>query len=285
MKTLVKTETLWNKCPSCDQIIYKKELEENSKICPKCQYYLRMNAWERIALLVNKDDQQALVFNEMDAGFSSKDPLQFYDSTHLIENAVDKKISYLSKIAAEQKKTKNYEAIISGEAEIGLHKVVLAVLDFEFMAGSMGSVVGERVTRAIEYALEKKYPCIIISASGGARMQEGSLSLMQMAKTSAALARLSEAGVLAISVLCDPTTGGVTASFAMLGDILIAEPKALIAFAGPRVIEQTLRQKLPDGFQQSEFLLKHGMIDCIVSRKEMREKLISFLNFFKSNSA
>ncbi len=272
-----KTKTLWNKCPSCDQIIYKKDLEENLKICPKCHYYLRMSARERIALLADTNASGKAVFEEMDANFFSEDPLRF-------EDPAKSKSSYAAKLASEQKKTGHYEAIVCGEAEMGKHKVVLAVMDFEFMGGSMGSVVGEKVTRAIERSLQIKAPLLIISASGGARMQEGILSLMQMAKTSAALARLHQEGILCICLLCDPTTGGVTASFATLGDILIAEPKALIAFAGPRVIEQTIRQKLPEGFQQSEFLMQHGMVDCIVERKNLKAQIINFLNIFKKKA-
>ena len=286
-----RPESLWIKCTGCDQIIYKKELEENLKVCPKCGQYLRMTARERIALLVDADEGGPR-FEEMDAQMTSLDPLQFGDPAsdgaaavpaHPAKAKVQQ--SYAAKVASEQKKAKVADAVICGEAEIGGRRAVLAVMDFHFMGGSMGSVVGEKVTRAIERATEKRLPVIIMSASGGARMQEGILSLMQMAKTSAALARLHEAGCLAISILCDPTTGGVTASFAMLGDLLLAEPKALIAFAGPRVIEQTIHQKLPEGFQQSEFLLKHGMIDCIVERKQMKAKLASLLGFFQTGKS
>ncbi len=232
---------------------------------------MRMSARERIALLVDRNSAGNLVFTEMDPSFVSVDPLQF-------EDPGKNKSSYSAKLASEQKKTGHFEAIVCGEAEIGKHPVVLAVMDFEFMGGSMGSVVGEKITRAIERSLHLKAPLLIISASGGARMQEGILSLMQMAKTSAALARLHQEGILSICLLCDPTTGGVTASFATLGDLLIAEPKALIAFAGPRVIEQTIRQKLPEGFQLSEFLMQHGMIDCIVERKNLKSQIVNFLN-------
>ena len=273
--TKEKTRLLWNKCPACDQIIYKKDLDENFKICPKCHHYLRMTSKERIALLVDRKENGKLGFTEMDAHMISADPLAF---------DVNGKASYAAKTASERKKSGHEDAVISGEAEIGKIKTVLAVMDFEFMGGSMGSVVGEKITRAIERSIKIRAPLILISASGGARMQEGILSLMQMAKTSAALARHHQAGILSICLLCDPTTGGVTASFATLGDILIAEPKALVAFAGPRVIEQTLRQKLPEGFQQSEFLMQHGMVDCIVERKDLKAKIVHFLTLFGSKS-
>ncbi len=250
-------EGLWTKCRKCEQIIFNKELYENMKICPKCGYYFRLNARERIEQLTEPRS-----FKEMDADMIPSDPLKFPDY---------------------EKKAKNYpvnDAIVTGEGKIGDHKVMLAVMDFEFMGGSMGSVVGEKITRAAEKAIHKKCPLLIVSASGGARMQEGVLSLMQMAKTSAALARLSEKRLPFISLLTDPTTGGVTASYAMLGDVNIAEPKALIGFAGPRVIEQTIRQQLPEGFQLSEFVLQHGMIDIIVDRKELKNTLTKILFFF-----
>ncbi|MBI1979797.1 MAG: acetyl-CoA carboxylase carboxyltransferase subunit beta [Elusimicrobia bacterium] len=272
-----KSETLWIKCSACDQIIYKKELYENFKVCPKCDAYLRMSARERIEMLADKNEDGALLFEEMDSGLRSLDSLQFKDTSAAQPEPLS---SYAGKLEAEQKKTKANDAVLCGEGIMGGKRVVLAVMNFEFMGGSMGSVVGEKVTRAMERSLEKKIPLILVSSSGGARMQEGILSLMQMAKTSAALARLSQKQILVISILCDPTTGGVTASFAMLGDILIAEPKALIAFAGPRVIEQTIRQKLPEGFQQAEFLLKHGMVDCIVERKNLKSHLVRILKFF-----
>ncbi len=275
------TEQLWIKCPSCDQIIYKKEIEENAKICPKCHYYIRLNPMERLEMLADKKADGSLDFEEIDADLSSGDPLGFSMQASSANGEAPKPVSgYIAKLESEKKKTGHADAAICGIAKIGGHRVSVAAINFEFMGGSMGSVVGEKFTRAIEKAHEEKIPLIMISASGGARMQEGILSLMQMAKTSAALARLDEAGILALSILCDPTTGGVTASFAMLGDLNIAEPKALIAFAGPRVIEQTIRQQLPEGFQQSEFLQQHGMVDLIVERKQMRAKLISIFNFF-----
>lgn len=258
-------EGLWTKCKNCEEIIYNKELDENFKVCPKCGYYFRLSARERIALLLEPKS-----FREYDKNLLSTNPLSFRANQ-----------SYQEKIVEEQKKTALKEAVVTGEGLIGEHQVVCGVLDFEFLGGSMGSVVGEKVTRAIEKAIKKKLPLIIVSASGGARMQEGVLSLMQMGKTASALAKFSEKSLPFISILTDPTTGGVAASFAFLGDIILAEPKALIGFAGPRVIEQTIRQPLPEGFQQAEFLLKHGMIDLIVERKETKKILVRLLNFFK----
>ena len=248
-------EGLWVKCDGCKEIIYKKEIEKNLKICPKCNYHFRIGARERLKLLVDEGS-----FVEADATLSSADPLHFKDS-----------VSYKDRVKENQKKSSLSEAVISGEATIKGHPVSIAVMDFSFMGGSMGSVVGERVSRAAERALEKKQPFIAVSSSGGARMQEGIFSLMQMAKVSAAVGRLKDNGVLYISVLCDPTFGGVTASFASLGDIIIAEPKSLIGFAGPRVIEQTIKQPLPEDFQRSDFLLDHGMLDMVVDRKNLRE--------------
>ncbi|MGA2090558.1 MAG: acetyl-CoA carboxylase, carboxyltransferase subunit beta, partial [Endomicrobiales bacterium] len=249
---------LWTKCKKCDHIIYEKTLKENCRICPKCGYYFRLTPAERIEQLTDRHS-----FKEHDAGIKPKDILGFPD--------------YARKIAA----AKTAEAVVTGEAKIGGHPVVVAVMNFEYMGGSMGSVVGEKIVRAIEKAIEKKCPVIIVSASGGARMQEGILSLMQMGKTSAALSQLAKKGLAYISILTDPTTGGVAASFSMLGDINITEPKALIGFAGPRVIEQTIRQQLPEGFQLSEFLEQHGMVDIIVERKDMKSmltKILAFLN-------
>jgi acetyl-CoA carboxylase carboxyl transferase subunit beta len=248
-------EGLWVKCESCREIIYKKEIDRNLRICPKCNYHFRISARERIKLLV--DDGS---FVEMDDGLSSNDPLNFKD-----------KISYKDRIAENRKKSGLPDAVISGEATIGGHPAVIAVMDFSFMGGSMGSVVGEKVLRAAEAAAELKRPLVTIASSGGARMQEGIFSLMQMARVAAAVARLKDEGMLYISILADPTFGGVTASFAMLGDIIIAEPKSLVGFAGPRVIEQTIKQQLPDDFQRAEFVLEHGLIDKIVDRKNMKE--------------
>ncbi len=250
-------EGLWVKCDSCKEIIYKKEIDKNLKICPKCNYHFRISARERIRLLV--DDES---FSEIDAGLSSTDPLDFRD-----------KFSYRERLEENRKKSELEEAAVSGEATIAGHPVVVVIMDFSFMGGSMGSVVGEKVVRAAEVALEQKKPLITVASSGGARMQEGIFSLMQMARVSAALARLSEGGGLYLSIIADPTFGGVTASFAMLGDIIIAEPKSLIGFAGPRVIEQTIKQQLPDDFQRAEFLLDHGMIDAVVDRRELRRTL------------
>ncbi|MBI4397107.1 MAG: acetyl-CoA carboxylase carboxyltransferase subunit beta [Elusimicrobia bacterium] len=259
-------EGLWAKCPKCEQIIYSKELQTNMSVCPKCGHALRINARERIQLLIEEGS-----FTEIAADLEPKDPLEFVDS-----------VPYKTRMKESQKKTEQKEAAIIGEGMMGPHRVAVAALDFEFMGGSMGSVVGEKVTMAIEYALENELPLLIVSASGGARMQEGILSLFQMAKTSAALARYQKEQLPYISVLADPTTGGVTASFAMLGDIIVAEPRALVAFAGPRVIEQTIRQTLPQGFQQSEFVLKHGMVDMVVERQQLKVTLIKLFDFFMS---
>jgi acetyl-CoA carboxylase carboxyl transferase subunit beta len=255
---------LWIKCNNCSEIVYSKEIDRNLKVCPKCDYHFRITARERIDLLVDPGS-----FAEFDANVASQDPLGFKDSQ-----------KYKERVKKSRKKTGLTDAIISGTATLDGVNVVLSVFDFFFMGGSMGSVVGEKVTRAIERAIEDRCGIVVISSSGGARMQEGALSLMQMAKTSAALARLRRERLPFISVLTDPTTGGVTASFAMLGDVNIAEPKALIGFAGPRVIEQTIRQELPEGFQRSEFVLDHGMIDSIVSRKELKSTLVTLLKAF-----
>jgi acetyl-CoA carboxylase carboxyl transferase subunit beta len=250
-------EGLWVKCDSCREIIYKKEIDKNLKICPKCNYHFRISAWERIQLLVDENS-----FVEINTGLSSTDPLGFRD-----------KVPYRERLEENRKKSELEEAAVSGEATIAGHPVVAVIMDFSFMGGSMGSVVGEKVVRAAEVALEQKKPLITVASSGGARMQEGIFSLMQMARVSAAIARLSDGGGLYLSVLADPTFGGVTASFAMLGDIIIAEPRSLIGFAGPRVIEQTIKQQLPDDFQRAEFLLDHGMIDAVVDRRELRRTL------------
>ena len=252
-------EGLWTKCKKCEQIIFKKDFVENFMVCPKCGYYVRLNSQERIALLTDKNS-----FSEINSRLKPVDILEF-------PGYKEKKDSYKTK-----------DAICTGEAKIGGYSVMIAVMDFEYMGGSMGSVVGEKIVRMIEKAIEKKLPVIIVSSSGGARMQEGILSLMQMAKTSAALAKLSEKGLPYISLLADPTTGGVAASYAMLGDVIIAEPGALVGFAGPRVIEQTIRQQLPKGFQLSEFLMKHGMVDVVVERKNLKDTLIKILKFFVS---
>ncbi|MCX5782523.1 MAG: acetyl-CoA carboxylase, carboxyltransferase subunit beta [Elusimicrobia bacterium] len=249
---------VWTKCTKCEQIIYQKELDENFKICPKCGAYLRLTAKERIDMLIEKNS-----FQEFDPDMISADPLEFP--------------GYAKKIALS-----DVDSVITGEGKIGKQGVIICVMNFDFMGGSMGSVVGEKIARATEKAIEKRLPLIIVSSSGGARMQEGIISLMQMGKTSAALALLGEHKIPYISVLVDPTTGGVAASFAMLGDVIIAEPKSLIGFAGPRVIEQTIRQKLPEGFQLSEFLMQHGMVDIISERKNLKETLIKVLDFISN---
>ncbi|HKI51160.1 MAG TPA: acetyl-CoA carboxylase, carboxyltransferase subunit beta [Geothermobacteraceae bacterium] len=260
-------EGVWTKCKNCDEIIYTREIERNLNVCPKCDYHFRISAQERIRLILDEDS-----FVEMDAAMESVDFLEFKDSK-----------KYKDRIKVAVKKAGGGDAIICGTGTIDQLPVAIGVFDFSFMGGSMGSVVGEKITRALEKGLEEKLPVIVFSSSGGARMQESILSLMQMAKTSAVLAKLKAAGIPFISVLTDPTTGGVTASFAMLGDINMAEPKALIGFAGPRVIEQTIRQQLPEGFQRSEYLLEHGMVDMIVRRQEMKETLSKILrNFTKS---
>ena len=254
-------EGLWVKCDNCKEIIYRKEVDKNFKVCPKCDYHFRISASERLPYLADEGS-----FLEVEDGLSPRDFLGFKD--------------YKDKLKGSRKKTGLKDAIISGEAKIGGRPVSLVIMDFSFMGGSMGSVVGEKIARAVERAIENKTPFVSVASSGGARMQEGILSLMQMAKTSAAVARLGQAGLPFISILTDPTFGGVTASFAMLGDIILAEPKSLIGFAGPRVIEQTIKQQLPPGFQRAEFLQEHGMIDMIVSRREMRATVGKMLDFF-----
>jgi acetyl-CoA carboxylase carboxyl transferase subunit beta len=260
---------LWTKCKNCEEIIYSKEIERNLNVCPKCDYHFRISARERIDLVIDED-----TFNETDPDMASVDFLKFKDSK-----------KYVDRIKAAVAKNGGGDAVVTGSGLMNGQEVVVAVFDFAFLGGSMGSVVGEKITRAIELGLEKKAPVMIFSSSGGARMQESILSLMQMAKTSAALAKLKKAGIPFISVLTDPTTGGVTASFAMLGDLNVAEPKALIGFAGPRVIEQTIRQQLPEGFQRSEYLLDHGMVDMIVSRQEMKARLSQALRIFTQQAS
>ncbi|MBN2831205.1 MAG: acetyl-CoA carboxylase carboxyltransferase subunit beta [Candidatus Omnitrophica bacterium] len=257
---------LWTKCEACSETLYNKTIEENFKVCPKCGHHFSLGAYERINMVIDKD-----TFEEYDKDMLSADPLDFKGPK-----------TYKDKIAADQAVTGLKDAVVSGEGFLNNKKTIIAVTDSRFIMGSMGSVVGEKITRAIESAIEKKLPVIIISGSGGgARMYEGMLSLMQMSKTCAALSYLKKARLPYISVLTNPTMGGVMASFAGVGDVIIAEPRALIGFAGPRVIEQTIRQKLPVGFQRSEFLLEHGLIDMIVFRKNMKEvlsKLIGYLS-------
>ena len=260
------TEPSWVECKKCKEQILEIDLAENSHICPKCDHHFRMKADDRILLLVDPES-----FEEHDHNLTSADPIKFKD-----------KKKYKDRVKAALKAGGSTDAIVCGTGKIGDHEVELAVFDFFFLGGSMGSVVGEKITRAIERGIRNERPVIIISCSGGARMQEGILSLMQMAKTSAALQRLAEKQLPYISILTDPTTGGVSASFAFLGDIIIAEPNALIGFAGPRVIEQTIRQKLPEGFQRSEFLLEHGLIDQVVHRKELKNHLNNLLSHMRN---
>jgi len=258
-------EGLWTKCEECGEIIYNKKLEDNLKVCPKCNYHFRAGAYERISMLLDKD-----TFKEFDKNLQSKDPLNFKGPK-----------KYKDKLEHDKKLTGLKEAAISGEGKIEGKKIIFVVTDSRFIMGSMGSVVGEKITRAIERATEAKIPIIICSGSGGgARMYEGMFSLMQMAKTSAALSLHNKAGLLFISLLTNPTMAGIMASFASLGDVMIAEPKALIGFTGPRVIEQTIRQRLPHGFQQSEFMLEHGLVDMVVHRRDLRNVISRLIDYF-----
>ena len=258
----VRTEGLWIKCDQCRKVVWKAELDANLKVCPSCGHHFRISARERIELLLEPG------FELVDGGLRSTDPLEFCDLK-----------PYKTRLAEAQRKTGLDDAVLNAVGKIGEQDVVLSVMAFEFNGGSMGAVVGETIARAADRALETQTPLVIVSASGGARMQEGIVSLMQLAKVSAVLARMDEARVPYISLMTDPTTGGVTASFAMLGDLNIAEPGALIGFAGPRVIEQTTRQKLPEGFQRSEFLLEHGFLDAVVPRKELKTYLAQALGW------
>ena len=262
---LKSSEQLWTKCNSCNEIIYRKVIERNLQVCPKCNYHFQIPARRRIESVADSG-----TFIEYDTDLVSADPLEFKDSKR-----------YPSRVKESQEKTGHKDAVVCGEARIEGQPAMIGIFEFNFMGGSLGSVVGEKITRLIERGVEKKISVIIFCASGGARMQEGILSLMQMAKTSAALAKLHEASVPYISVLTDPTTGGVSASLAMLGDIIIAEPKAMIGFAGPRVIKETIRAELPEGFQRAEYLLQHGMVDLIVERKDLRHTLASLLEMLK----
>jgi acetyl-CoA carboxylase carboxyl transferase subunit beta len=259
----VRTEGLWVKCENCRQIIWKKDLEENLNVCPKCEKHFRIDARTRLALLLDENQ-----YETFDGNLSSTDPLKFVDLK-----------PYSSRLRQAQHDTGLKDAVINAQGKLLGRSVTVSAMEYAFIGGSMGAVVGEMITRAVERALDSKTPLIIVSASGGARMMEGVVSLMQLAKISAALARLDKAKVPYVSVLTDPTTGGVTASFAMLGDLNIAEPGALIGFAGPRVIEQTIRQKLPAGFQRSEFLLEHGMLDAVVARKDLKPYIGRALDF------
>ncbi len=262
-KTSRVPEGLWVKCPECDTIIYTKDLVKNLHVCHKCAHHFRLNATERLKTLF--DDE---TWEELAPNLVSNDPLQFTDTK-----------PYKARLAASKKSVGQNDAVIVGVGRINGVDAVAAAMEYSFIGGSMGVVVGEKIVRGIELALARRIPMVIVSCSGGARMMEGALSLMQMAKISAALARLDRARLPYVSILTDPTTGGVTASFAMLGDLNIAEPKALIGFAGPRIIEQTIRQKLPDGFQRSEFLVEHGMLDLVVDRREMKATLGKMLTF------
>ncbi len=264
----VKTEGIFVKCPECENPLYKPELIESLQVCTHCSYHFRLPARDRLASLF--DDG---VYERLDEEITSADPLSFVDTK-----------PYKERIEAAKASSGLPEAIVSGSGKVGGHLVYAGAMDMSFIGGSMGSAVGEKITRLIERALENRGGVIIFSASGGARMQEGTLSLMQMGKISAALAMLHDARLPFISVLTDPTTGGVTASFAMLGDVNLAEPKALIGFAGPRVIEQTIRQKLPKGFQRSEFLLEHGMVDMVVDRRQLKETIVRMLDFMMNKS-
>lgn len=257
-------DDIWTKCPDCSAILYTKELRRNYGVCNKCNYHFRLTASQRVPLLVDRHS-----FVELDANLRSADPLNFRDLKR-----------YRERLKKAEKSSGTVEAVLTGRARIVNIPVMLGVFNFSFMGGSMGVVVGEKLTRLIEHGCDERRPVVILSASGGARMQEGIFSLMQMAKVSAALTRLSEARMPYISVLTDPTTGGVAASLAMLGDVILAEPRALIGFAGPRVIEKTIRQTLPEGFQRSEFLLEHGMIDRIVQRADMRDEIAIILRNF-----
>ncbi|MCL4220125.1 MAG: acetyl-CoA carboxylase, carboxyltransferase subunit beta [Phycisphaerales bacterium] len=256
-------EGLWLRCPSCGQMVYRRQMEANLHVCPECQHHFRISATERVNQLSDPG-----TFEAMFTGLTSTDPLQFCDLK-----------SYSERLASEQRRTGQDDAVVAGRCFVKGRPTMVCCLDLTFMMGSMGCVVGETVTRTIESAMEQKLPLVIVSCSGGARMQESGLSLMQMAKTSAALARFDHAGGLFISVLTDPTTGGVTASFAMLGDVILAEPKALIGFAGPRVIRQTIRQDLPDGFQRAEFLMQSGLVDRVVARKDLRTEIARLIDY------
>lgn len=262
-------EGIWSKCAVCNEIVYQKEFLKVHKVCPKCKFHYQLTAQERIDTLLDKG-----TFKEMDSDLASTNPLKFVAAK-----------SYEESLSSSMENTGLKEAVITGLGKLEGRKVFLAVMDFRFIGGTMGSVVGEKITRVVEKAAEDSIPLIVVAASGGARMQEGMLSLMQMAKTSAAINKLSERRVPYISILTHPTTGGVTASFATLADVIIAEPGALIGFAGPRVIEQTIKQKLPEGFQTAEFLLEHGMIDIVVERKKIKSTIATLLNLFPSPPA
>jgi acetyl-CoA carboxylase carboxyl transferase subunit beta len=258
----IRTEGLWSKCPGCRAILFKAELEANLSVCPKCNHHFKIGARQRLDLLLEPG------YTLVDGNLRSTDPLDFADIK-----------SYKQRLAAAQKQTGLNDAILTALGALGPHQIVLSAMEYAFIGGSMGAVVGETIARAIDRSLASRHPLVIVSASGGARMMEGVVSLMQLAKIATGLAQLDQARIPYICVLTDPTTGGITASFAMLGDLNIAEPGALIGFAGPRVIEQTIRQKLPEGFQRSEFLLEHGFLDAVVPRKDLKSYLIRALDF------
>lgn len=267
-KVVKVPEGFWVKCSSCGEILQSKTLKENMQVCPECNFHFRVGAWERIALLTADH-----TFEEMDADLKSVDPLKFTDTK-----------AYSDRLKKAAEATQALDALVTGRGSIAGTTAMLASFEFRFMGGSMGAVVGEKLTRVMEAAIDQELPVVVVTSSGGARMQEGILSLMQMAKTSMLVGEMKARGLPYITVLSDPTTGGVAASFAMLGDIIIAEPGALIGFAGPRVIEQTMRQGLPKGFQRSEFLLKHGFVDMIVQRKDLPQTLSKILNILKKGS-
>jgi acetyl-CoA carboxylase carboxyl transferase subunit beta len=267
LKKATVPEGLWNKCPSCDAILYNAELEKNYNVCPKCEHHMRISARTRLDMFL---DEQGRI--ELGGGLKANDPLKFKDTK-----------KYKDRLTQAQKATKENDALVVMQGSLKGHGIVAAAFDFSFMGGSMGSVVGERFVRGVNKSIELGVPFIVFTASGGARMQESLFSLFQMTKTSAALTKLAERGIPYISYMTDPTMGGVSASLAMLGDINVAEPRALIGFAGPRVIEQTVRETLPEGFQRSEFLQDHGAIDMIIDRREMREKISSILSMLMAN--
>ena len=264
----VRTEGLWTQCGSCRQAIFKKDLEDNLNVCPKCGHHFRINAGHRLRLLLEPG------YQVVDTDLRSTDPLEFTDLKR-----------YKQRLHDAQRKTGLNDAIINAVGKLGPHAVIMSSMEYGFIGGSMGAVVGETIARAIDRSLDTRHPLIIVAASGGARMMEGVVSLMQLAKIASGLARMDDERIPYISVLTDPTTGGVTASFAMLGDLNIAEPGALIGFAGPRVIEQTTRQRLPEGFQRSEFLLEHGFLDAIVTRREMKGYLLRALNWMNGSAS
>jgi acetyl-CoA carboxylase carboxyl transferase subunit beta len=262
-RKLQMPEGIWRKCDGCKEVLYAKAVQQNGQACPRCDFHFPISVEERLHLLLDPG------FEELERGLVSVDPLKFKDQ-----------VAYKDRVRKHRERTGKDDAVIVVRGSILGRTLITCVMDFDFLGGSLGSVVGEKLTRGVEHALRDRLPLVIICASGGARMQEGALSLMQMAKVNTALARFDSAGLPYLAVLTNPTTGGVTASFAMVGDVILAEPGALIGFAGPRVIEQTIKQKLPEGFQRSEFLLKHGMVDMVVPRREMRETIHRCLAFF-----